>query len=125
VILFPIDQKEIKSNISIPSIPRYQTSLVRSRTGTPTSNLTLHTYLTQTTNMPSTYAAYYNIVEAKKHSAARSRRVSKESDASVSSTQSNSFLKRALDQLRPTEEKLTPNGIYAPMIQKKHLFSRN
>ncbi|KIV87837.1 hypothetical protein PV11_03357 [Exophiala sideris] len=75
--------------------------------------------------MPSTYAAYYNIVEAERSSAAPSRRISNDSVESVSSTKRNSFLKRALAQLCPTEEKLTPSGIYAPIIKKKSLFSKH
>ncbi|EXJ78848.1 hypothetical protein A1O1_09250 [Capronia coronata CBS 617.96] len=76
--------------------------------------------------MPSTYAAYYNLVEAEKSAAAARRRSSNQStasEASVASHKSSKFsLKQALKQLRPTREALTPAGIYGPIIQQGPLF---
>ncbi|KAJ4507142.1 hypothetical protein HRR90_009311 [Exophiala dermatitidis] len=81
-----------------------------------------------TLNMPSTYAAYYNLVEAEKSAAASRRRSSNDSDISQASTSSSSqkrkfSLKHVLEQLRPTTETLTPAGIYAPIIKQGPLFS--
>ncbi|KAL6248278.1 hypothetical protein RBB50_004533 [Rhinocladiella similis] len=74
--------------------------------------------------MPSTYLGYFNIVEAEKNKSTKpsSRRDSNESDASTSSSKSKSFFKRALNQLRPTQEPLTPAGIYSPIIKQGPRF---
>ncbi|KIW59874.1 hypothetical protein PV05_00139 [Exophiala xenobiotica] len=74
-------------------------------------------------SMPATYLSYFNIVEAEKHSAkTSSRRESNESDDSCSSIKRKSYLKRVLEQLRPTQEPLTPAGIYSPIIKQGPLF---
>ncbi|EXJ84080.1 hypothetical protein A1O3_04747 [Capronia epimyces CBS 606.96] len=76
--------------------------------------------------MPSTYAAYYNLLEAEKSAAASRRRTSDESTSSEASAASHKsiklYLKHALDQLRPTREPLTPAGIYTPIIKQGPLF---
>ncbi|KIW20975.1 hypothetical protein PV08_01554 [Exophiala spinifera] len=74
--------------------------------------------------MPSTYLGYFNIVEAEKNMSAKPsyRRDSNGSDVSASSNKSKSFFKRALSQLRPTQEPLTPAGIYSPAIKQGSLF---
>ncbi|KAK6384627.1 uncharacterized protein PV06_08766 [Exophiala oligosperma] len=74
--------------------------------------------------MPSTYLGYFNIVEAQKNKSAKpsSRRDSNESDASAESSKGRSFFKRALNQLRPTQEPLTPASIYSPSIKQEPLF---
>lgn len=72
------------------------------------------------------YAGYYNLSQAEKNNnGASSRRTSQESRASESSTSSSKskiWLKKALDQLRPTTETLTPAGIYSPIIKQGPLF---
>jgi hypothetical protein len=74
--------------------------------------------------MPSTYAGYYNVVEADK-AAEASRKSSSTSNNSNNNTQSRrSSIKKVLDGFRPTEEKITPTGIYTPIIQNGPLFSR-
>ena len=85
------------------------------------------------------YAGYYNLKTASQasspaSSAANSRRPSeKESVTSAENAAAEyqpetqrrrSSIKRALDMLRPTEEPLTPEGVYAPIIKRGPLFHK-
>lgn len=82
----------------------------------------------QTQHKMSTYAAYYNLVQADKAAKlAKQRRESAETTSSTSSAEPSrrkSSVKKFLDQLRPTEEVITPSGIYAPIIKQGPLFER-
>lgn len=78
--------------------------------------------------MATTYAAYYNLVQADKAArASESRRASSitNSSAAVSNKErksSQSTLKKVLNQLRATDEEITPSGIYTPIIKQGPLF---
>jgi hypothetical protein len=77
--------------------------------------------------MPSTYAAYWNLVEAEKHSGSTCRASAESERSNTSSSSSKGFktsLKRVLEHLKPTEEPLTPADIYSPIIKQGHLFGR-
>ncbi len=76
------------------------------------------------------YAGYYNLTQAEKNNIAsfatarRNSRESTTSEASTSSSKNKNWIKKALDKLRPTEEALTPAGIYSPVIKQGPLFGR-
>lgn len=71
--------------------------------------------------MATTYAAYSNIMHAHKSSMeASTRRTSASSDSNE--TKQKSKLRKFLDQLKPTEESITPEGIYSPIIKRGPLF---
>lgn len=65
------------------------------------------------------YAVDYNNIKSPRASTS-SRRTS----TSTSDSHGSKFsLKAALEQLKPTEEKITPSGIYSPIIKRGSLFS--
>lgn len=68
----------------------------------------------------STYAAYYNLTEADR--AEQARRTSAESTKDNSR---RSSFQKVFHSFRPTEQEITPSGIYSPIIKRGSLFSRN
>ena len=72
----------------------------------------------------STYAAYHNLSVADRNE--KSRRTSEQSTSSATSQpeRRRSSIQKVLDHLRPTEEAITPAGIYSPVIKRGSLFSR-
>lgn len=73
--------------------------------------------------MATTYAAYYNLVQADR--AARlneSRRASSNSETSEVKP-GKSGLKKFLNAFKVTEDDITPSGIYTPIIKQGPLFN--
>ena len=69
-----------------------------------------------------TYAAYYLLTTAQREQEQQAK-INDSRRTSADSSSSKFSIKSALRQLRPTTEKLTPAGIYAPIINNGPLFS--